>query len=318
MLPVLPVTNGILPRPDGGRITGVFEMLEDSNLFADVGVGHEIFICPWVEEEEDIYPVGVVARIMDYWEQPLENQGKTVTLLIGVLEGRGHARWSGLRQCGPYLVADECTWIRLKNMRSEYPAISGAGWLPEGGYTEFRSAADIPVTIYGHELEKGSKVSITANLGGLVEKEHAHTLEHAIIRALHTNGLCTARTLIAAMRRESAELKQSVEKSFHLVMPEYLGVTDSGVCGNPMTNLAHFYLAQEMIDGLKAGKSFAESITTARRRTMSQLTQDIGLTTQSGLRVLQGLKKGMSHNDMPLKVDTVKKVIKRFPFEPWS
>lgn len=318
MLPILPVTNGILPRPDGGRITGVFALPEDGNLLAEVGIGHEILICPWVAEEEDLYPIGVVARILKYWEQAVEYQGDIVSVLMGTLEGRGQVRWCGLKAYGPYLLTNDYEWMRFKNIRSEYPVISGAGWLPEGGYTEFRHAVDIPVTIYGHDLEKGNEVSIAANLGGLVGQEHAHTLEHAIIRALRTNGLCTARTLMLAMKRETAELKQSVEKSFQFAMPEYLGITASGACGNPMTNLAHFYLAHEMLDNLKAGKSLDESITSARRQTMSQLTQDLGLTSQSGIRVLQGLKKGMSHNDMPLKLETVKKVIKRFPFTPWN
>jgi hypothetical protein len=51
---------------------------------------------------------------------------------------------------------------------------------------------------------------------------------------------------------------------------------------------------------------------------MSQLTQDLGLTMQQGVRVLQGLKKGMSHDDTPLKIDICKKVIGRFPLDPWG
>lgn len=318
MLPILPVANGILPRPEGGSIRGMFAAGDGGNILAEVGVGHELLVCPWVADDEELYPVGVVARVVDCWTQSIDYQGETVSVLMGVLEGRGHARWYGIKKYGSFLLSDDYEWMRFKNMRSEYPVISGAGWLPEGGFTEFRHASDIPVTIYGKDLEKGTEVSITANLGGLVQQEHAHTLEHAIIRALRTYGLCTARTLAVAMSQETAELKQSVEKSFKLAMPEYLGITTSGACGNPMTNLAQFYLAHEVIDGIKAGKSLDDSITTARRKTMSQLTQDLGLTSQSGLRVLQGLKKGMSHNDVPLKIDILKKVIKRFQFEPWN
>ena len=117
---------------------------------------------------------------------------------------------------------------------------------------------------------------------------------------------------------ETDELKQSVEFSIRHTMPEALGITASGACGNPMTNLAQFYLAQEFVDSIKAGNSLTASIDNARRMTMSQLTGNIGLTMQQGIRTLQGLKKGMSHDDTLLKMETYKKVIERFPFEPWG
>jgi hypothetical protein len=120
------------------------------------------------------------------------------------------------------------------------------------------------------------------------------------------------------MAQETSELKQSVETSIRFSLPEALGVTRSGACGNPMTNLARFYLAREFVSNVEAGRSLNESLTKARRRTMSQLTQDLGLTMQPGLRALQGLKKGMSHDDTPLKINICKKVIGRFPFDPWE
>lgn len=190
--------------------------------------------------------------------------------------------------------------------------------MPAGGYTEFRSKTDIPVTLYGTDLESGKEVSIKANLGGLVEQEHAHTIEHAVIRALKTYGLCTAKTLLEAMTKETAELKHSVETSIKYNLPEVLGLTASGACGNPMTSLAQFYLAQTFVSNVAAGNSLTESLTKARRATMSKLTQDLELTMQPGVRVLQGLKKGMSHDDTPLKIEICKKVIGRFPSDPWG
>jgi hypothetical protein len=130
--------------------------------------------------------------------------------------------------------------------------------------------------------------------------------------------LCTVRTLLDSFDKETDELKQTLEFSMRYSMPEFLGITASGACGNPMTNLARFYLSQELISNIDAGKSLNASLADARRSTMSQLTQDLGVTMQQGQRVLQGLKKGMSHDDTQLKVEACKKVIGRFPFDPWE
>ena len=51
---------------------------------------------------------------------------------------------------------------------------------------------------------------------------------------------------------------------------------------------------------------------------MSQLAGELGITMQRDLRVLQGLKKGMSHDDTPLRVEAGKRVIGRFPVDPWG
>ncbi|TWH46984.1 hypothetical protein Salpa_3008 [Sporomusa sp. KB1] len=316
---IMPVANGVLPRPQGGTITGMFIIENGGQLLLDVGVGREILICPWIVEEQALYPIGVIVRIMNIWSQTaVDNNNVETPVLMAKLEGRGHARWYTMRTAGSYLYSNDIEYINLKKMRKEYPVISGAGWAPQGGYTEFRDKSDIPVTIYGSDLETGEQVSITANLGGLVELEQAHTIEHSVIRALTTYGLCTARTLVEAMGRETDELKKSVEFSIKHTMPEALGLTASGACGNPMTNLAQFYLAQEFVNNIEAGKSLNESIDKARRATMSQLTDDIGITMNQGIRVLQGLKKGMAHDDTVLKLETYKRVISRFPFEPWE
>lgn len=316
---IMPVANGILPRPHGGRITGMFILEQGGQILHDVGVGRDVLVCPWLVDRENLYPVGVIARIMDLSSRvAVSDDGTELQVVMAELEGRDHARWHTLQTTNTYLFSADIERLDLKKMRKEYPSISGAGWMPAGGYTEFRGKTDIPVTLYGTELETGQQVSFTANLGGLVEQEQAHTIEHALIRALKTYGLCTARTLLEAMSQETTELKRSVETSIKYNLPEVLGVTASGACGNAMTNLAHFYLAQSFVSNVEAGKSLTESLVKARRATMSKLTQDLGLTMDPGIRVLQGLKKGMSHDDTPIKIDICKKVIRRFPFDPWG
>jgi len=316
---IMPVANGVLPRPHGGRITGIFLKDQAGKILSDVGPGRDIFVCPWITDEQSLYPVGVVARIIDMTEATMADEtGADLCFLTVVLEGQAHARWHSLQTQGYYVASPDIELLNFDMMRKEYPVISGAGWAPQGGYTEFRGETDIPVTIYGIDLETSREVSITANLGGLVEKEQAHTIEHAIIRALSTYGLCTPRTMMESCVKETAELKQSLEFSIRHIMPEALGITASGICGNPLTNMAQFYMAQEFVDNIKAGKKLNASLADARRATMSQLTSDLGLTMQQGLRTLQGLKKGMSHDDSLLKMNIYKKVIRRFPFDPWG
>ena len=102
-----------------------------------------------------------------------------------------------------------------------------------GGFTEFRSLGDIPVTLYGNDIEQNMRVSMTGNLKGIVSLEAAHTVEHAMLRSLRTYGMCTARTLQTSMREETEELAWSVEKSMRFALPEALGNTRAGACGNP-------------------------------------------------------------------------------------
>lgn len=316
---VFPVANGVLPRPQGGRITGMFVVEQGGQMLADIGVGNDIAACPWVVDEQALYPVGVVSRIADLAENRITDAaGADIPVLIAVLEGREHVRWHNLKQTGHNVYTDELEELDWRFMRKEYPVVSGAGWMPEGGYTEFRDGMDIPVTVYGKDLQTGQEVSITANLGGLVTQEQAHTIEHAMIRSLRTYCLCTPRTLADSIVQETDELKKSLDFSIRYSMPETLGLTASGACGNAMTNMAQIYLAHDFVQNLEAGKSLNDSLAKARKTTMSQLTQDLGLTMQSGLRVLQGLKKGMSHDDTRLRLEIYKKVIRRFPISPWE
>jgi hypothetical protein len=319
MMPIFPVANGILPRPDGGRISGVFVLEQGGEPLAKAGVGRDVLVCPWVSEDEALYPVGVVARLVAIGPQKaVDEAGRELPVLFAVLEGRGHARWHTLQAAGGCVASPDVEAMDFRAMRKEYPAVSGAGWLPAGGFTEFRDRTDIPVTIYGTDFESGQAVSICANLGGLVTQEQAHTAEHGIIRALQTYGLCTARTLLDSIARETDELKASVEFGLRFALPEVIGRTATGACGNPLTNLAQFFLAREFIDNVAAGKSLPRSLHDARQRTMSHLTGDLGITMDRGLRALQGLKKGMSHDDTRLRTETGKRVIGRFPFDPWG
>jgi len=316
---ILPVANGMLPKPHGGKITGVFVSGQGGESLDQAGAGKDVLICPWIVDEQDLYPVGVIARLVRVWGQnALAADGQKHTLIMAILEGQGHARWHTLVASGPNLISDNIEPIDFKAARREYPAISGAGWAAAGGFTEFRDLTDIPVTIYGTDLETGRKVNIKANLGGLVTQEQAHTIEHGIIRALKTYGLCTARTLLDSIVKETDELKKSVEYSMRFALPEMIGRTATGACGNPMSNMAQFYLAREFVDNVTAGKSLNRSLFEAQRRTMSQLTSELGLTTRQETCGLQGLKKGMYHDDTPLKVETCKKIIRRFPVDPWD
>ncbi|MDR3560014.1 MAG: hypothetical protein P4N59_01045 [Negativicutes bacterium] len=316
---ILPVANGVLPNPHGGTITGVFIFEQGGEALVRAGSDQDILICPWIPESENLYPVGVLARLAKVWTQTMPDpSGQDCPVLMAVLEGRGHARWHHLQAKGPYIVADGVERLNFKATRQEYPAISGAGWQPAGGFTEFRDASDIPVTVYGTDLETGQEVSIRGNLGGLVTQQQAHTIEHGIIRALGTYGLCTPRTLLDSISRETDELKKSVEYGLRFAMPEVIGRTSTGACGNPMTNMAQFYLARDFVDNVTAGKSLNRSLFDAKRSAMSQLTDELDLTMHQGIRALQGLKKGMQHDDTPLKVEICKKVIRRFPLEPWG
>jgi hypothetical protein len=318
MVLVLPVANGVMPKPDGGQVTGAFFSPQDSQVFSQL-TGQDILICPWLVEEQTLYPVGVLARLLRTWNQPVADAaGQEHSLVMAVVEGRGHARWHSLQTQGLFLFTSGVEQVDLKMMRSEYPAVSAAGWLPQGGFTEFRADTDIPVTLYGTDLETCREVSVTANLGGLVTQEQAHTVEHGMLRALKTYGLSTPRTLLDSLRRETEELKRSVDWGIKFNMPEIFGKTATGACGNPMSNMAQFYLTQDFLDNLSTGKSVDRSLYEARRSTMSQLTDELGLTMNTGVRVLQGLKKGMRHDDTPLKVEVCKNIIRRFPFEPWG
>ena len=318
---LIPVVNGVLPRPGGGRSIGGFVDRGRSSGFEP---GMDVFVCPLVAAEGTLYRVGVLAKLVDVQRQAQipavrGSADQEDLAFVGlVLEGISHARWNRLQFLQGSLRVDGLEALDFKTMRQEYPVVSGAGWLPQGGVTEFRSMGDIPVTIYGNDIERNATVQIGANLKGLVSQETAHTIEHAMIRSLRTFGLCTVRTLQESMRRETAELTWSVEKSMRFALPEVLGRTQAGACGNPMTHLAQFYMFQELSDQIKQNDTTGFSMDKARRAVMSRLTGELGLTSEPGLRALQGLKKGMAHDDSLLSVDLCKKILRRFPLEPWQ
>ena len=120
------------------------------------------------------------------------------------------------------------------------------------------------------------------------------------------------------MIHEAHELKKSVETGFKFRLPEAIGITSSGVCGNPMTNMAHFYLNRELSDGLKNGYDFIESLDKARKKTLSRLEKELEISGDRGMRVLQGLKKGMVHDDSQDDLMILSKVINCFPLNPWD
>ena len=316
---VMPVANGVMPFAEGGSVVGAFLPKEGGAAVVRAGVGNEVLISPWLVKTKKIYPVGVITVIRDIWfEKALYETGESVTVILARLEGRGFARWNNLRAEKGNIYCDKVEPMTMFSERLKYPVLSGAGWVAEGGYTEFKGLNDIPVTIYGYDTETGDDVEISANLGGVVSEEHAHTIEHGIIRALNVYGLCTPKTLIEAMADETEELKQSLDIGMRFTLPEILGATSTGQCGNPMTNIAQFYLNKEFVTNLEQGKDVVSAVEQARKTAMSHVVEDIGLTMQKGMRVLQGLKLGMSHDDTPISVEIAKKVISRFPFDPWS
>ncbi len=315
---LIPVANGMLPRPGGGRSLGGF-VERAPGLQPQVETGENVFVCPVLPLDGSLYRIGVVAKVVDIRRQFFEVPGNEPISFISImLEGVAHARWETLTTDQGFVRVQGLELQDFRRMRDAYPVVSGAGWAPQGGFTEFRSLGDIPVTLYGTDIERDSAVSMTGNLRGLVSLESAHTVEHAMIRSLRTYGLCTARTLQESMRAETEELTWSVEKSMRYALPEVLGNTQAGSCGNPMTNLANFYMFQELSEQLaESGDAGGLAVQRARRTVMSRLTGELGLTTEPGIRALQGLKKGMRHDDSLLSQDLCKKILARFPLEPW-
>lgn len=317
---LFPIMGGVLPRPGGGRIQGIFLPDQGGNWLAKLaGTRHNLLLCPWLTDEERLYPVGVTARVLALEAQPaFDEDGRSLTVFLATLEGQEHARWRTLKGSRELVLAEGVEAVPLRQWRKTYPVISGAGWQPTGGYTEFRGPQDLPVTVYGVDVESGREVSLSANLGGLVEPEQAHTIEHGIIRALQQAGLCTARTLSSAMAHETAELKWSVETGIRFSLPDILGQTQGGACGNPMTYLAQAYFSEAFLAQLERGIAADEALDQARKSAMSQVLDELELTSDPRHRALEGLKKGMSHDDTPLPLSLCKQVLQRFPFSPWD
>jgi len=53
----LPIINGVLPRPDGGVLQGVFLDPFFANMLINAGVGSDVFLLPISSEDNSLYPV---------------------------------------------------------------------------------------------------------------------------------------------------------------------------------------------------------------------------------------------------------------------
>jgi len=317
--PVLPVINGMLPRAEGGMVHGVVLDAYSAAVFARNGVGKYLFVCPWDQRAKQPFHVGIIAVCRDTQiERHTYEQKREYRILRVLLEGQERAKMRSFIKKKGIIYGDNIELQYFKTMRPDYPVLCGAGWQASGGYTETASLQDISVVIYGTNYETGAQVHINGNLGGLISYEQAHTIEHAIIRSLKHYSLCTARTLVQCSAEETNELKQSVEWGIKYARPDLLGLTQSGACGNPLSSTAQIYMAQEFTSALKEGNSIYASVEQARIKTMSRLTGDLGITTREGLRILQGLKRGMFHDDTPLTLEQAKKILNRFPISPWK
>lgn len=315
----IPIVNGVLPRPDGGVLQGVFLDSFFANMLVKTGVGNDIFLFPLSSDDKSLYPVGVLVRIEDMWVDKVP-QNSTSTALFARVIGRERCKARKFSLSNEGLFALDIEKIDIYELRSlGYPIICGAGWHPTGGYTTFGSnRKDIEITIYGFELETGKDVAIVGYLGSEIEPEKAHTVEHAIIRSLKNYAMCTPKTLRECMEKETEELKWSVEIGIAKKLPEVFGVTKSGFCGNPLTQMASYYLSEEFQNQIESGEDILNSLSKARNKTVSRLTKDMDISSRKGLRQLQGLKKGMFHDDTPEELKVLKRVIMKFPANPWN
>ncbi|MDD4569570.1 MAG: hypothetical protein PHE70_05540 [Tepidanaerobacteraceae bacterium] len=315
----IPIVNGVLPRPDGGVLQGVFLDPFFANILKSAGVGNDILLFPLSADDQRAYPVGVLARIEDLWMDKISQDGGAMALFARVI-GRERSKAKSFSLSNEGLIALDLERIDIHELRSSgYPVICGAGWHPSGGYTTFGSnRKDVEITIYGFDLETGKDVAIVGYLGKELEAEKAHTVEHAIIRSLKNYSMCTPKTLRVCMERETEELKWSVEFGIAKKLPEVFGVTRSGICGNPMTQMASYYLSEEFKNQIESGENLLDSLTTARKKTVSRLTNEMDISSRKGIRELQGLKKGMFHDDTPEEMKILRRVITKFPANPWD
>jgi len=315
-MPVLPVLNGAIPRRSG-EITGVFLDKASRQVFRS-GRGSLVLLLPF-NYRSGLYPVGTAVSIEDVWQQPViaAPSFDIVDALFVRVSGKATVKAGGIRFQNGSLRARDIEKLDLKELRTVYPLIDGAGWSPVEGSTEARSPQDIRVTVFGVSHE-GEEVLLSANLGGLVTAETAHTIEHAVIRSLQRHAMVTPKTLRECMKEETDALKASLSVGYSLKMPEIFGVTSSGMCGNPLTGLARFYVSEDLRRNLEGGASFARSLEDARLSALSKVTGDLDLTTRRGDRIMQGLKMGMMHDDSPQESDTLRSVLRRFPLSPWD
>jgi len=316
----LPVVNGVFPRPNEGRIRGVFFHHHVGRVFRLGERGHPVLLCPFVTDLGQIYPLGVLVEVRRVWTEEVFAPDRETRVLAPFVEvvGRGRARARGFSLTNGVLIAEGVEMVDLDKIRNRgYPVIDGAGWQAVAGTTEMTGPGDVYMEIEGIDLDSRERLKIGAKVGDLVAGEQAHTLEHALIRSLNQFALATPKTVLACWRTEADELKRSVDWGFRYRRPELFGVTSSGACGNPLTDLAHFYLSREMLKSLKRGQSWWESLEEARSRTLSRLVSHLEITTEAGLRILQGLKKGMYHDDQAVRYRTVREALRRFPADPW-
>lgn len=318
-LPVIPVMNGVLPRPAGGSIKGVFLDQSTARMLQRLEGRSPVLLLPFLPRQNRLYPVGVAVKTSEMWVEEvfIGDRQNRVQALFAQVEGMGRFRTRTFRLQSRILMAEGAEELVLEELRPHHPSVEGAGWQALGGQTEMKSYDDLIVTLYGMDHESRRPVTLQANLGGVLTPERAHTVEHAMIRALNRYGLCSPRTLAEAIDEESAELRASVEAGYRLKAPQIFGVTASGACGNPLTHLAQFYLSQEVVKSIEAGDSLLGSLEQAQRKVLSRISQELELTTQSTWRVMQGLKKGMLHDDTPLDAMGLSKVLNRFPVSPW-
>lgn len=316
----LPVSNGLLPRP-GGSVAAVFLSPWLIPSLLKIGVGADVFLM-LAAVGRDPYPVGVIAQVTEIWTQDVFAQSggrlERVSAAFLRLFGRQQAKARHFRLTGKAILALEVEPLDLAQLRPEYPCISGAGYVLQGGATESRGSGDVLISLQGHDIEQGSPVQLQASLGDLISYQQAHTVEHALIRSLQVNAFCSPLTLRQAMGEEGEELLASIEAGMASGLPELFGVTQSGACGNPLTSLAKVYLAEEYAANLQAGTPYLPALEQARRKTLSRLTSDLSLTTQAGLRTLQGLHKGMMHDHSPLSDQLARRILNRFPISPWA
>ncbi|HHY92762.1 MAG TPA: hypothetical protein GX511_05425 [Firmicutes bacterium] len=316
---VLPVGNGVFPRA-GGSIRGLFLDTFSLRTLARLGPGSVALLVPITLNGRALYPAGMLVRIEELERTEAVN---AVTwskgeVLVARLAGLTHARARRFTAEKRFIVAEDVEELDLGRLRAlGQPVLSGAGWRPLGGYTEPRSERDITITIYGSDFD-GNKLKLQGQVGGQVTAEQAHTIEHAIIRVLREYAICTPKNLAWAMHEETQELKDSIAWGLHFKLPEVLGQTKSGYCGNPMTNLAHLYLGQELQRFLQEGEELPAALERARTRTLSRLTRDLDLGSQPEVLTLRGLKLGMLHDDSTLLQQTLRRVLNRFPTSPWA
>jgi hypothetical protein len=307
----------MIPRPSH-EVTGVF--LDDwvKKALSSVGQGGMAILLPY-NTETGLFRVGMAASIEDLWKRKVivSPSLEVREAVFARVDGKMTAKADGFEIDEGALFATGVEPIDLHKMRSTYPVIDGAGWTASEGATEARSPEDIRVEIYGATYE-GEPVVLGGNLGGLVSPETAHTVEHALIRSLSTFAIATPKTLRNCLAAEARDLKDSLDIGYKLRMPEFFGVTPTGMCGNPLTGLAHFYLAGELQRNLRRGDSMPESLENARLSALSKVADDLELSTESGSRILQGLRRGMKHDDSSVESTLLRKVLSRFPLSPFT